>query len=86
MCGNFCVGFRFKHVAFLQHFFFDWLKVLNDAIVNDGYTTAGHMRMCVSLRYTAMGRPTRVCHSDMTSQRMLRKLFLELDHFANGST
>ena len=86
MSGYFGIGFRIEHVAFGQHLFFDWLKVFDDAVVNNGDAAARYVRVCVRLGHTTMRCPTCMCDADSTVQRIFLEFCFELGNLADGTT
>src|SRR4029453_3953615 len=78
------VRLRRKLIALRHELRFQRLVVLVDAVVNYGDAGARNMRMRVGFSYTAMGRPTCVCKTQLARLRMRGEFLLELRNLANG--
>ena len=83
MRRNLGIGFRYELVAFRLEFLLDLLVVFDDAVMNNGDTIAGQVRVGVCFRYATVGRPARMGHADQAAQRIRFELLLELDDFAH---
>src|SRR4030042_1593366 len=69
MRNNFCVCFRFENVTVVFQFLFELVKVLNDAVVNNGYLTCTiHMWMRINFKRRAMRGPSSMSDTDASRQ------------------
>jgi hypothetical protein len=75
---HFGIGFALELVSLLNETFLQGKVVLDDAIVHDRDSlTTGRLRVGVLVRDTAVGRPSRVRHPDVSLQS--RQVTLQLN-------
>src|SRR4030042_1356961 len=69
MRNNFGVCFRFENVTIVFQFLFELVKVLNDAVMNNGYLTCTiHMRMRINFKRRSMRGPSSMSDADASRQ------------------
>ena len=69
------LGFQFRTQSHM---------VLDNAVMDDHDLVAGHVRMGIALRHTAMGSPARMAKSRLPVERGFAHYFGQVAKFANG--